>query len=180
MNIRALVMVALATAPGLAQAQQAQQHLHGSMSGIAAVQPLYDRLKDLYVRSAEAMPEEQYGFKPVPEVRSFGEVLGHVANENYLFCAAARGEENPNKTDFEQTPSKAAMVQAIKESFAYCDPAYRMDEMKAMQEVTFFRRQGSRLWVLTFNLTHDSEHYGNIVTYLRMKGVVPPSSQGGM
>jgi len=178
MKIRALTFLMLAV-PCAAGAQQ-PAHGHGSMSGIAAVQPLYDRLKDLYVRSAEAMPEEHYGFKPVPEVRSFGEVLGHVANENYLFCAAAMGEENPNTADFEKTTSKAAMVQAIKNSFAYCDPGYRMDEMKAMEEVTFFRQKGSRLWVLTFNLTHDSEHYGNVVTYLRLKGVVPPSSQGGM
>jgi uncharacterized damage-inducible protein DinB len=103
-----------------------------------------------------------------------------VANENYLFCAGAKSEENPNKADFEKTTSKAAMVQAIKESFAYCDPAYQMEEMKAMEEVTFFRQTGSRLWVLTYNLTHDSEHYGNVVTYLRMKGIVPPSSQGGL
>ena len=179
MKIRALMLLALAV-PSAAVAQQ-PAHAHGSMGGgIAAVQPLYNRLKDLYVRAAEAMPEEQYGFKPVPEVRSFREVLGHVANENYLFCAGAKSEENPNKADFEKTTSKAAMVQAIKESFAYCDPAYQMEEMKAMEEVTFFRQTGSRLWVLTYNLTHDSEHYGNVVTYLRMKGIVPPSSQGGM
>lgn len=177
MKLRALTMVALATAPGLAQAQQ-PQHMHGSMSGVAAVQPLYDRLKGLYLRSAELMPEEQYGFKPTPEVRSYGQILGHVANENYIFCSAAKGEENPNKLDFEKTTPKAALVTAVKESFTYCDPAYRMEEMKAMEEVTFFGDKGSRLWVLMFNVSHDSEHYGNIVTYLRMKGLVPPSSQG--
>ncbi|MBI2616078.1 MAG: DinB family protein [Gemmatimonadetes bacterium] len=178
MKIGALILLALA-APGAAAAQQ-PSHEHGSMSGIAAVQPLYDRLKDLYLRSAELMPEQHYGFKPTPEVRTYGEILGHVANENYLFCAAAKSEENPNQADFEKTTAKAALVQAVKESFAYCDPAYRMDEMKAMEEITFFRQKGSRLWVLVFNYGHDSEHYGNIVTYLRMKGLVPPSSQGGM
>lgn len=177
MKIRALMVLAL-TAPGAALAQQ-PAHGHGSASGVAAVQPLYDRLKDLYLRSAELMPEEHYAFKPTPEVRSYGQVLGHVANENYLFCSAAKGEDNPNQADFEKTTGKAALVQAVKESFAYCDPAYRMDEMKAMQEVTFFGNKGSRLWVLMFNVSHDSEHYGNLVTYLRMKGLVPPSSQGG-
>jgi len=178
MNTRALIWLTAAL-PCAAVAQQ-PAHGHGSMSGIAAVQRPYDRLKDLYERAAEPMPEEHYGFKPVPEVRSYGEILGHVANENYLFCAAAKGEENPNKADFEKTTSKAAMVQALKDSFAYCDPAYRMEEMKAMEEVTFFGSKGSRLWVLIFNVAHDSEHYGNLVTYLRTKGVVPPSSQGGM
>ena len=179
MRFVSLALLTIAAMPGAAPAQQAQQHMHGSMGGVAAVQPLYGRLKDLYVRSAELMPEEHYGFKPAPEVRTYGQVLGHVANENYLFCAAAKGEENPNKADFEKTTGKAALVKALKESFDYCDPAYRMDEMKAMEEVTFFGNKGSRLWVLIFNATHDSEHYGNIVTYLRMKGLVPPSSQGG-
>ena len=78
MDMRAMVMIALAMAPGFARAQQAQQHMHGSMSGVAAVQPLYDRLKDLYVRSAELMPEEHFGFKPAPDVRTYGEILGHV------------------------------------------------------------------------------------------------------
>lgn len=177
---RILATAALTAAAGVAQAQQPQQHMHGSMTGVQAVQPLYDRLKDLYVRSAELMPDQHYGFKPTPEVRSYGAILGHVANENYLFCAAAKGEENPNQADFEKTTAKAALVQALKDSFAYCDPAYRMEEMKAMEEVTFFGNKGSRLWVLIFNATHDSEHYGNVVTYLRLKGLVPPSSQGGM
>jgi len=178
MKIRALVLLTLA-APAAVAAQQPQQRMHGSMSGIAAVQPLYDRLKDLYLRSAELMPEEHYGFKPTPDVRTYAEILGHVANENYIFCSAAKGEENPNRTDFEKAAGKAALVDAVKQSFAYCDPAYRMEETKAMEEITFFRQKGSRLWVLIFNYGHDSEHYGNIVTYLRMKGLVPPSSQGG-
>jgi uncharacterized damage-inducible protein DinB len=71
------------------------------------------------------------------------------------------------------------LIEGLTASFAYCDPAYRMDEMKAMEETTFFGDKGSRLWVLIYNATHESEHYGNIVTYLRMKGLVPPSTRGG-
>jgi len=179
MRIRNLTVLFFVAAPSVALGQ-AQQHAHGAGGGVAAIQPLYQRVKDLYIRSAELMPEEHYAFRPVTSVRTFGQLLGHVANENFLFCAAAIGEKNPNTTDFEDTTSKAAMVQALKDSFAYCDPAYRMPEMRAMEEVTFFNQQGSRLWVLIFNVTHDSEHYGNIVTYLRTKGLVPPSSQGGM
>ena len=173
-----LPFLALAAAATMALQASAQQHPHDG--GTRAVQPLYDRLKDLYIRSAELMPEEHYAFRPTPEVRTFGQVIGHVAEENYLFCAAALGEANPNTTKFEQASTKAALVQALRASFGYCDPAYRMDEMKAMEDVTFFDDTGSRLWVLIFNVTHDSEHYGNIVTYLRMQGLVPPSSQGGM
>jgi uncharacterized damage-inducible protein DinB len=168
-----LIAIVMAVPEAAAQAQAAP-------GGVAAIVPLYNRLKDLYIRSAELMPEEHYGFRPVSTVRTFGEVLGHVANENYLFCAAALGEKNPNTTDFEKTTSKAALVRAVRESFAYCDPGYRMAEARALEEVTFFDNKGSRLWVLTFNITHDSEHYGNVVTYLRMKGLVPPSTQSDM
>ncbi|OGU04958.1 MAG: hypothetical protein A2W29_01880 [Gemmatimonadetes bacterium RBG_16_66_8] len=171
-------MLTLALVAAMSLQARAQQHPHDG--GTKAVQPLYDRLRDLYLRSAELMPEEHYAFRPTADVRTFGQIIGHVAEENYLFCAAAIGEENPNATAFEKTTAKAALVQALRASFTYCDPAYRMDEMKAMEEVTFFGDTGNRLWVLIFNVTHDSEHYGNIVTYLRMKGLVPPSSQSGL
>lgn len=178
MRIGNLTLLVFVAAPGVAFGQ-AQQHAHSAGGGVAAIQPLYQRVQDLYLRSAELMPEDQYAFRPVASVRTFGQLLGHVANEHFLFCAAAKGEQNPNTTDFEDTTSKAALVQALKDSFAYCDPAYRMPETQAMEEVTFFNEKGSRLWVLIFNVTHDSEHYGNIVTYLRTKGLVPPSSQSG-
>ncbi|HKP29518.1 MAG TPA: DinB family protein [Gemmatimonadales bacterium] len=154
------------------------QHDHHAGGGVDAVRPLYERLRTLYIKSAELMPEADYSFRPAEKVRTYGEVLGHVANEHYLFCSSALGQENPNKTDFEKV-GKAALIEGLKASFAYCDPAYRMDEARAMEETTFFDSKGSRLWVLIFNATHDSEHYGNIVTYLRIKGLVPPSSQGG-
>ena len=79
----------------------------------------------------------------------------------------------------EEMASKAELVEAVKASFAYCDKAYAMPESKAMEQTTFFGREGSRLWVLNFNVTHVAEHYGNLVTYMRLKGMVPPSSQGG-
>jgi uncharacterized damage-inducible protein DinB len=177
MNRGILAVLVAVAGPGLAAAQEMQSHGHAG--GITAIQPLYARVKDLYIRSAEAMPEEHYAYRPVATVRTFGEVLGHVANENYLFCANALGEKNPKDgTDYEKTTAKADMVKAVRESFAYCDPAYQMAEAKAMEETTFFGNKGSRLWVLIFNVTHDSEHYGNIVTYMREKGLVPPSSRG--
>lgn len=179
MKHRTFIILAALTAPGLAVGQ-APRPGSGAGASVASLQPLYERIKHLYIRSAELMPEEHYGFRPVATVRTYAQLLGHVANENYLFCAAAKGEQNPNTTDFEKTTAKAAMVRAITDSFAYCDPAYRMPEAQAMEEVTFFDEKGTRLWVLIYNVTHDSEHYGNVVTYLRMKGLVPPSSQSGM
>lgn len=103
-----------------------------------------------------------------------------MANANYLFCSAAKGEANPNSSDHEKASAKPALVEAIKASFAYCDAAYQISDSRAAEEVALFEgMKGSRLWVLMFNVAHDSEHYGNMVTYLRLKGLVPPSSQGG-
>jgi len=130
------------------------------------------------VRSAEMMPEENYSWRPTPEVRSFGELIGHVANSQYMFCSSASGVASTNRTDFEKVAAKAELVQGIKDAMAFCEKAYQLDDAKAMETVNFFGQEGTRLWVLEFNATHNNEHYGNVVTYLRMKGLVPPSSQG--
>ena len=126
------------------------------------------------------MPEDKYSFKATPEVQSFGELMGHVANAAYFFCSSAAGEENPNKTNFEEVSAKADLVAAVKGAFEYCDAAYAMSDEKAMEDVTLFGQSGNRLWVLVFNVAHSSQHYGNVVTYFRLNGMVPPSSQGGM
>lgn len=145
----------------------------------ASIQPLFESNKGYLIRSAELMPEANYGFKPAPTVRSFGEIIGHLANENYLMCAAGKGEANPvAATDFEKVAVKAELVKALRESLAYCDDAYRMPDARAMEPTEIFGMKGNKLWAITLNLTHNGEHYGNLVTYLRIKGLVPPSSQG--
>ena len=179
-KFRTLMVMALTAAPGAVPAQQ--MPMQGHAGGVASVRPLYEMAKGWVVRSAEQMPEADYAFRPTPEVRTFGQLLGHVANASYMFCSYAKGEKNPSTSDFEKTTSKAGLVQAVKDAFTYCDGAYQIGDMKAMEEVTITEAnmKGSRLWVLNFNMAHDFEHYGNMVTYFRLKGMVPPSSQGGM
>lgn len=168
----------LLAAPALrAQGMDHSQHEMKHDMGVASIRPLYDQFKSWLVASAEQMPEADYAYRPTADVRSFGELVGHLANAQYLFCSGATGEANPSQQDLEELPGKAELVAALKAAFTYCDAAYQMPEMKAMEEVTFFGRQGSRLWVLNFNAVHNAEHYGNLVTYTRMKGMVPPSSQ---
>ena len=180
MRLHTLMVVALACAPSAGLAQEMSM-MRGQAGGVASVRPLYDMAKGWLIRSAEQMSEQNYAFQPTPEVRTFGQLIGHVANANYLFCSAVKGEKNPSTGDFEKTTAKAALVQAIKDAFAYCDAAYQIADMKAMEEVTLFEgMKGSRLWALMFNVAHNTEHYGNVVTYFRLKGMVPPSSQGGM
>jgi uncharacterized damage-inducible protein DinB len=138
----------------------------------------YNMVKNNLVKAAEKMPEENYAFKPAPEVRSFGQIVGHVADAQYLFCSAALGEKNPAPGIEKSKTTKADLVQALNEAFAYCDKAYNgMTDAHAAEMVKFFGREQAKLTVLASNNAHNDEHYGNIVTYMRMKGLVPPSSE---
>ena len=139
----------------------------------------WQRVARLVVASAEAMPEANYTFKPSADVRTFGELLGHLADEHYMICAGAKGEKNPKEgTPFEKISAKADMVKALNESIAYCNAVYSAvkDDAKMLQPSAPNRRD-TVYSSLLLNVTHDSEHYGNLVTYMRMKGIVPPSSQ---
>ena len=132
--------------------------------------------------SAEQMPEEHYGFKPVDSVRTFGQILAHVAGASYVFCASAKGEKSPFAEDYFEKieKTKAAIVKAVADSHAYCDGAYTaLTDATAGQMVNnpFGTGQGSRAAQLIGNVGHDNEHYGNLVTYFRIKGMVPPSSK---
>lgn len=176
MKTRSLILLMGALIPGAALAQTPA----AQGGSLAAVKPLYEQSKTWITKSAEQMPEANYSFKPTPEVRSFGQLIGHLANSQYEFCAPARGEANPNKGDFEKTSAKADLIKALNDAFAYCDAAFQTPEAKVMDQIDFFGSKGSRLWVLVFEIAHNNEHYGNIVTYMRMKGMVPPSSQRGM
>ena len=168
MNVRAGAILLLLAVPTAASAQ-----------AVAALSPLYDNIKGNIIKSAEQMPEANYSFKPVPTVRSYGQLIGHVANASYMFCSVAKGEKSPATQDFEKTTVKAALVTALKEAFAYCDPVYKMPDASFTGMHEMFGMNMTKLGWLIMNVAHDNEHYGNIVTYLRIKGLVPPSSQGG-
>jgi uncharacterized damage-inducible protein DinB len=130
------------------------------------------------LKSAEKMPEENYSFKPTPDVRSYAALLGHVADAQYMFCSAVSGDK-PTPANVEKTKtSKADITAALQGAFAYCGKVYdSLNDESAAQVVKFFGGERSKLNVLQFNNIHNMEHYGNIVTYLRLKGIVPPSSE---
>ena len=132
--------------------------------------------------SAELMPEANYGFKPVESVRTFGQILAHVAGANYEFCAASKGEKSPHAEDaFEKTATtKAAIVKALADSMTYCDGQFTaLDDKSAAETIAmpFGMPKAARASVLIMNVGHLNEHYGNLVTYFRIKGIVPPSSR---
>ena len=156
------------------------EHMQSNDAAVKSIAPLHDMVKGYLIASAEQMPEDLYGYKPNDEVRSFGQIIGHVANALYMFCNSATGEGGSPGENFEERTSKAGLVEAIKMGFDACDAAYTMGDMKAMEDMEFFGNPTTRLGVLTFNIAHNWEHYGNLVVYFRANGMVPPSSQGGM
>jgi uncharacterized damage-inducible protein DinB len=138
----------------------------------------YGRVKDILLRSAEKVPEENYNFKPTDAVRSFGQIVGHVADAQYLFCSIELDEKNPAPKIEQSKTSKADLIAALKDAFAYCDKAYDgMTDASATQMVKLFGNDAPKLDVLTVNNMHNMEHYGNLVTYMRLKNIVPPSSE---
>jgi uncharacterized damage-inducible protein DinB len=159
---------------------EAHEHMQSHDAAVKSLLPLYETVKGYIIASAEQMPEEKYAFRPTEEVFTFGELVGHVANAMYFFCGTVKGTSTQAPENYQEMTSKARIVEGLKGSFANCDGAYAVDDAKAMEEVEFFGQTGTNLWVLTFNLAHSWEHYGNLVTYLRINGMVPPSSQGGM
>jgi uncharacterized damage-inducible protein DinB len=138
----------------------------------------YTRVRGILVRSAEKMPEENYSFKPVDTVRSYGQIVGHLADAQYEFCSMALGEKSPG-LDIEHTKtSKADLIAALNTAFAYCDKAYgSMTDASATETIKLFGNDAPRMSALIVNNMHNMEHYGNLVTYMRMKGIVPPSSE---
>jgi len=130
------------------------------------------------VEAAEKVPEADYGFTPSKDVRTFGGFVGHIANSGFGYCARAKGEANPNKEDFEKVTGKAALVAGLKASVAYCEGVYKAQTDTSLGEVLpGGQAPQPRGQVLVQNISHDNEHYGNLVTYMRIKGLVPPSTE---
>jgi uncharacterized damage-inducible protein DinB len=145
---------------------------------VAASSAVWSQTIGNIIKSAEQMPEAKYSFKPTPEVRSFGQLIGHVAGAQYVYCSAALGDKPASEGDIEKTKtSKADLVAAIKASTEYCKKAYAQSDAAAQGMTKVFGEDATRLYALIGNASHDAEHYGNIVTYLRINGMVPPSSQ---
>ena len=138
----------------------------------------YNRVKGLVLLSAEKMPEESYSFKPVDSVRTYGQIIGHVADAQYLFCSIALGEKNPGPNIEKTKTSKADLIAALNTAFAYCDKAYdSMTDATAVQTIKLFGNDAPRFSALEVNNMHNLEHYGNLSTYMRMKNIVPPSTE---
>jgi uncharacterized damage-inducible protein DinB len=181
----AVLFASLLAIPAVAQT--------GEQSGANPANPLSTWLRNAYtgnrnviVRSAEKMPEENYGMRPgtQQEVRTFGQQIGHIADYNFLWCSQAKGEKNPNAgNNLEKLNTKAEFLKALNDAFAYCDGVYSsLTDTSGLEMVDITQESGRqtrnlRMALLILNFAHNNEIYGNIVTYLRMKDIVPASSE---
>jgi hypothetical protein len=146
---------------------------------IADQKTAYTNNKNNLIKAAEKMPEEAYGFKPTPEMQSFGERIGHIANQIGT-CSGLTGERKPSQATGKT--AKADLVAALKASFDACDAAWETMNDKTAMEMVAGRggQQRAKISLLIGNTTHNTELYGYISVYMRLKGVVPPTSDRAM
>jgi hypothetical protein len=163
-----LIACAITSALGL-QAQIPASH-------ITEGKTFYNVIKNNLISMANKMPEENYSFKPTPDIRTFAQMVAHVADVQAGACGTAAG--SPKRIGAASKTTKADLVAALKESFDICDAAWDgMTDATAAEPASFGPFKGSKLFVLEFNTYHSDEEYGYMSVYLRLKGIVPPSSE---
>ena len=171
------VLASLANAQGLPNklAYQIRLPLNPSKAAnpLTATLSLFrSNMQDKIVKSAEAMPESKYSYRPTKEVRSFAEILVHVADISYFLCSNAKGEATPGTTAAKG--SKAEIRAYLKGSFDYCDGVYSgFADAHLNDPADFFGVKTNKMFILTQVGNHDALHYGNLVTYLRINGLEP-------
>jgi uncharacterized damage-inducible protein DinB len=180
------VAIAIHTLCAAAYAQTSDGGFDKALSSslAATAKAMHATIRRDIAEAAAAMPAEDFAFKPTPEVRSFAQLVGHMTNANFFFCSQAKGAAMPTSTNFERVAERAALIKGLSDALAYCDAVYESTtDADFNQAVTVNGFPGmnpktttSRGAVLMFNTTHNNEHYGNIVVYLRLKGKVPPST----
>jgi uncharacterized damage-inducible protein DinB len=153
-------------------------HAQGANALSANARVQFSAITGFVARSAEQIPENLYSFRPTPEVRTIGQLFGHIADAYFSMCSTAAGAPPP-RTGIENTVStKADLMSALSDGIAYCVSVMQgMNDQRGAEPVPFAFGPTPRLGVLFFVTTHTYEHYGNLVTYMRLNGMVPPSSQ---
>jgi uncharacterized damage-inducible protein DinB len=185
MTMGRLLVVVLAAIFALdAAAQTGQQPPANPLS--TWLRDAFTRNSNTILRAAEKMPEENYGLRPGPqmEVRTFGQQVGHLANYNYLWCSQSKGEKNPNAgNDLAKLATKAEVIKALTDAVAYCGGAYSsLTDASGAEMIDITQENGRttrnlRMALLILNYGHNNEIYGSMVSYLRMKSIVPPASE---
>jgi len=181
MKLRAGVVVAFVLMASVVRAQAPAGGQKVQLS--EGLRRSYNAIKMNLTEAAEKVSEADYSYRPSPEIRPYGAQLAHVANSQFNSCAAARGEANPNQgQNLEQTKTtRADIIKALADSFAFCDPAFTaLTDQSAVELVKQGNNEVARGSVLANLIAHGNEEYGIMTVYIRMKGMVPPSTERGM
>jgi uncharacterized damage-inducible protein DinB len=150
----------------------------GDNPQVASSKAFFEQIKGNVLKSADKLPEEKYGFKPAEGVRTYGQLLAHIADAQYIFCGMVKDGKPQMKGIEKSAHTKAEIVQALNDAFGYCEGVYSsLTDAQSAATVSWFGQKRTNLTVLDFNIAHAFEHYGNLVTYMRINGVVPPSSE---
>jgi hypothetical protein len=200
MRTRVVLVLAVAALAGLAEmgalAASSRQGAAGPVPAqpvrplptlVVEVQGMYTPLKTNLTKSADLFPEDKYDWRPTPAVRTWAGLFGHVIDDNYGFCSPLIGETRPPALDNDGQPTDAAkglkkadIVRLLADSFARCDKAFTVVTADNMLERASPTSSRSKIGALIYSVQHISEHYGNAVTYMRLNGIVPPSSAMNM
>jgi len=166
--------------PPAAQAAAAQAAPQAPPPLVTEVQNMFNPIKGNITKSAALFPEDKYTWQPTPLVRSWARLVAHVVDDNNGACSPLLGQPRPARVDSEDSPNSAAnkmtkadLEKALADSFALCDKAFA-----AVTDANMMERNGSRskIGTLMYNTSHINEHYGNLVTYMRLNNLVPPNT----
>ena len=145
---------------------------------LAGAKAFFEIAKTDVLKSVETMPEAKFSFRPSDDVRTYGQLLAHVADAQFELCGMVKEGKPVNKGFEKSATTMAAILQSLNEGFAYCDSVYAgLTDANSAAMVNWFGNQPrTKLSILNFNTAHTMEHYGNMVTYMRINKIVPPSS----
>lgn len=174
MRFTVCVVSAVMLVTGGAVLGQAPAQAPSTTTMASGLQRKYLEIKRNILETAEKMPEADFAFRPTPVIRNFGELFGHIANSQFNNCSSAKGEPNPRAgVDNERKTTRAEIVKALQDSFAYCDGAYSaLTDATANELIMQEKNQQMRGYALMNNVWHDTEMYGHAATYLRLKGLL--------
>jgi hypothetical protein len=142
------------------------------------VQTAYNRIKPNVIKAAEKMPEADFQFKPTPEIRAFARVVNHVTEAQFHTCTTLNGNKFDPKSVPSDTADKATVLAGLKASFAECDKAYAaLTDANITEMLSVGPVKRSRIGFAWGNVSHDNEQYAELSTYLRLKGLIPPTSE---
>jgi len=175
MTIVRLALMILVGSVLLAPAELSAQDTNLLSAG-ARVQ--FTGISSFVTRSADKIPENLFSFRATPEVRTISQLFGHIADAYFAMCSAADGSKPPQQGLENSATTKASLVKALADGVSYCQSVMgRMTDQKGAESVPFVFGPTPRLSILYFVTTHTYEHYGNLVTYMRLNKIVPPSSE---